>query len=453
MDNAFRILHVSDIHFGHCRYSDSARTGTTPNPADQAFDLFVELKRVLLSKSFPPVFDAVMLSGDFTWRGEQGGFEAAEWFSKCLYLHRFCTPGRLFVLPGNHDVVLLHDDDTTPRDLPRYRLEDDYRRFAGRIEGHPAVGHFGYVARFPRVLLVALNSTRLVNRLKKNFGYVGYDQIYALMERAWQHEESTLGGSLRIAALHHHLLPVDDVPIPSARFDLPERDLTITFDAQRTLKALREYHVAVVVHGHMHEPFFHPSEESNPLAQAGRNSRVYVSGAGTVCFTPCNVHQFQVIELQRGKLTIHQFYAEGEADPRDRPWQHLPFERALGPVNEYEPPPQEIGNRRRSEAMQAHSAFEQHESGWDLGAALARDLSADDRLWRRVWKAWHLLYPHSEGPQARAFYKAEMDEMRAGPKQAVSQFRERLGTPEALFAHEYILERMRTRFSRSIRPQ
>lgn len=110
--SSFRILHISDIHFGHCRYTAAkAPGGVSPNPVDQAFRLFEELERALLSRRMSTVFNAVVLSGDFTWRGEREGFEAAVWFCKTLFLRRFCTPGSLLAVPGNHDIVLVEEGD------------------------------------------------------------------------------------------------------------------------------------------------------------------------------------------------------------------------------------------------------------------------------------------------------------------------------------------------------
>ncbi|HEX3880492.1 MAG TPA: hypothetical protein VHW24_26100 [Bryobacteraceae bacterium] len=308
----------------------------------------------------------------------------------------------------------------------------------------------GYVVLFPKVMVAGFNSTRLVNPEKRNFGYVGYDQIHAMLESAWKTESASMGGRLRIAALHHHLLPVSDVPIPTARFDQPERDLTITFDAPRTLKALREYNFAVVMHGHMHEPFFQPSEESNALLrQPGNNSRMYVSGAGTICFTPCEVHQFQVLEVRRGKLTVHQLHTDGQSTERSRPWRYHRLDEKLAPVKEYEPPSEAVQKLRRSEARQAETSFGQHESAWDLMAALRKQASAGDRLWRLVWKSWPLLYPGADAIAPRRLFVTVTEEFRKDPERAIAQFRARLGTPEAVFAHEYILEKMIELYRRS----
>jgi tetratricopeptide (TPR) repeat protein/predicted MPP superfamily phosphohydrolase len=91
--NGFTILHISDAHF---------KCTDDPDSDDKFLTLYSLLSRLVEEKMAPA---AVVFSGDVTWSGKKNEYMiAARFFDNVLKAVGIKDIGRLFVIPGNHDV-------------------------------------------------------------------------------------------------------------------------------------------------------------------------------------------------------------------------------------------------------------------------------------------------------------------------------------------------------------
>lgn len=383
---SFRILHLSDVHFGRENHY-----GRKHDPQQQAIDLLEDLHACLLSYSIAPRFDAVVLSGDFTWGGDDQGFEVAERFIYFFKKQKMCLPDRMYVVPGNHDIAWNSQSGELRYD--RYQIRRRYIDFATRVmEDSPEDNEWmAILAVFDisRVTLIGLNSSRIESTQARGIGYVGFDQVYSLTEAGWQKNgRDAFGGDLRIAFLHHHLYPAWDADFANIQERKP---VSMTLDTVNVIKTLREYDYRLVLHGHNHKPQYHECVEDNPALRGnGTDRKLIISGAGSICVAAqhCqNLHQFQVIDLDRRRIRFHNLQTEcGDSLPR--PWKYASHETELGPVNDYQEANDATQRNRASDAEHARRHFEAYESWYDLVALRAADQRVTDRIRKQVLRAW-----------------------------------------------------------------
>lgn len=99
-----RILHLSDLHF----------TAATPSTARLRW-LIEDLVR---GDDVPRgAFDYLVVSGDFTDRGNEAGYGPAVEFINGLLAHLGLKPDRCILVPGNHDVAEPDDAYVRTRDV------------------------------------------------------------------------------------------------------------------------------------------------------------------------------------------------------------------------------------------------------------------------------------------------------------------------------------------------
>jgi 3',5'-cyclic AMP phosphodiesterase CpdA len=191
----YRIIHLSDIHFGRLR----------PTLAERLTQIVQALRP-----------DAVVITGDITQRARSEQFRAASAFLAAL-------PKPLILTPGNHDV-------------PLYRV---HKRFFAPLRGYTkhvlplSAGSSSHES----ALIVPIDSTR-------RFTIDGGRVSPAELARAKAAFASAPAGALKIASLHHPVVVPHDV---SAKKRLQ--------NAQETLHAFAEMGVDVVLSGHTHRPF------------------------------------------------------------------------------------------------------------------------------------------------------------------------------------------------------
>lgn len=238
------IVHLTDIHVGpEYAFAPPLADG------DMQDELLSEAVREDLCKvgvADTDVFGLVV-SGDLTWSGEPHQFsnarEVVERLANYLALH----PSQVMLVPGNHDVEWLEDDaiDTN--------AELNYRQFCRAYYQADASDELMRIAniRIPSGLcrIVGLNSCRLESRENAGLGFVGRQQLRRLYSffKGRKKKES----ERRIAALHHHLLPVNYVE------DFPTRDkhTSLLLDAEGVIRALISLDFDLVLHGHQHQPY------------------------------------------------------------------------------------------------------------------------------------------------------------------------------------------------------
>jgi calcineurin-like phosphoesterase family protein len=266
----FRLLHISDIHFGpHIRCGADLTSG--------ALELAAEIASDLETFGLLPV-NAAVASGDFTHDAGREQFEAARLFLEKLSA-RIKLPLSSFVfVPGNHDMAWF------PR---RLTAKAEYESFFRKLRPGLAVPPCNadiviFQHQTPPVVIVGLNSARFEDPHTAGLGYVGEGQILELLLAI---REAGVDNSWRkIAVLHHHLLPVLNIDVIELLKPKEKRKVTMVVDAAGVLNFLLADGFDLVLHGHMHNAFCAVERREAlpkhfPAVSAGE---IVIHGAGTL---------------------------------------------------------------------------------------------------------------------------------------------------------------------------
>src|SRR5262249_48072374 len=146
--------------------------------------------------------------------------------------------------PGNHDIAL---KKFRPQD---YSHETPFhlftKEFYGRTMLYPQLRRFtlpsGRALEF-----LGVNSVRLRHESEKQFGYVQWPLYEDVLRESPRDPDA-----LRIAALHHHLVPA--LREESIDPGYPDAAVSVTLDAGAVIEGLQTYDFSLVLHGHQHVP-------------------------------------------------------------------------------------------------------------------------------------------------------------------------------------------------------
>ncbi len=207
--------------------------------------------------------DAVLITGDLTDDGD--GYELVE-----SAFERWRERGRLFAIPGNHDLYLF---PLAGSGRPRPTAETKraaWRAFAARLGlTLDASGAWYHTIPEADAVIVGLDScSRPQRRFFRHNGSIGQHQLDFLRNVAagseWKRARH------RIVALHHHVVPL---PHGVGRRAPTEFGMRLD-DAKPVAAVLDELGVTLVMHGHRHV-----SEQRQP---AGSNFRILASPSLTL---------------------------------------------------------------------------------------------------------------------------------------------------------------------------
>ena len=222
--------------------------------------------------------DAVVITGDITDDGD--GYELVE-----AAFQRYKDQGRLFAIPGNHDLYLF---PLAGSGRPRPTSESKraaWRAFAERIGIHlePCGAWFNVLAE-GEVAFVGLDSCiRPQRRFFRHNGGIGPEQLEYL--RAVAETPEWKGARHRLVALHHHV-----VPLPHGIGRRAPSEIGMRLDDARTVaEVFNDIEATLVMHGHRHI-----SEERQP---AGCNFRLLASPSLTLGCRSGDAPSFWRVEL------------------------------------------------------------------------------------------------------------------------------------------------------------
>ena len=291
----FHILHIADPHFSRCHYDDPDPVATAKNCADdlrRQIDAY-RTQEALQNRLWKGKFDAIVVSGDFTFRCKENGFRAAKAFIEIIA--EWAKPLGLVLIPGNHDIDLGEPAPFGGVRLPNRKAdaEKSYRAFLSSLPptiiGSNAlsssrlstVRRIGRAGR-PGLVILALNSCRVERSDAQGWGYVGADQIREIADELVRGPVKVEKGDLVMAVLHHHPLPLWDVCREILSRTPDQRKLSFLMDAATTLNALFNLGVGLIVHGHTHITSLKSVEGYGVDPVAGR--QVLILGAGSLGF-------------------------------------------------------------------------------------------------------------------------------------------------------------------------
>jgi predicted phosphodiesterase len=243
------LLHLSDVHFGSYHgYQQHARRSGDSLSESRLVDRILEA--VDLSGANVGV---VVLSGDLVSKGNTEDFFLAEDFLDELLRALGLTKKHLVVVPGNHDFKTLQAIDVMP--TMDYSHERPFRTFLRsylnwRETDLERLQHFK-LSNNEHVVFGALNSARLRGVETKEYGYVGRHRYAEMFDYMNQSLERSGESARRIAVLHHHVLPVQELEVP--RDGIP---ISLTVDAAELFGELQQRGFDAIMHGHQHRPFY-----------------------------------------------------------------------------------------------------------------------------------------------------------------------------------------------------
>lgn len=253
------ILHLSDLHLGEANAWER-RTDDKVGLVDKEENARISvlgtslqaLKRHLDEAG--EHLDAVVMSGDATSLYDEEGFAR---FAELMEEVKLVAADRVIAVPGNHDVDWTKDPDSDSK----YELFLKYTRAkgmrtplcgAGDFPDDPGATDARPIIELNDSLIVAVNSanwcgTQLAaaggGTETHDIARVGEKQLDRLTDMV---RDLDSAGKVRIAVLHHHLLPVTE--------DEEIKKFESFTNLARLRGWLREHRFHVVLHGHKHQP-------------------------------------------------------------------------------------------------------------------------------------------------------------------------------------------------------
>jgi UDP-2,3-diacylglucosamine pyrophosphatase LpxH len=239
--------------------------------------------------------------------------DAAVIFVEEVQQRRWWRARDILILPGNHDVVFgdpPQDMESISRvviPLPKAERErlyrETYRRIrlatgvarTTRLEEIQSADSMGVLKadKSTRIAILGLDSTRVEGWSNPGLGFVGYDQLWAMAECLFKDYEQSDTPWRRIAFMHHHVLPMDEVSVQAAIALQWNRHFTLDYAAADLLQGAQDYKIDFLIHGHFHRPKVRAADNST-----ARPGRVLSAGSPSVRDGDCDsLHQFFLHEL------------------------------------------------------------------------------------------------------------------------------------------------------------
>jgi predicted phosphodiesterase len=248
-------LHLSDLHFGlghGFRNQLATEKGNRLGRESLLEALLRDLKALKITES---QIALVLVTGDLTWQGDAHEFANALNFLKALCNELGLHTTQVVVVPGNHDIEW-RDDKGDIDENANY----NYYQFSKNFyvaEPKPEemflrIHRFDILGR--PVCIIGLNSCRIENKENAGLGYVGREQLETALR--FLHDLYPPKGhrpqnELRIALVHHHLMPVNFIE----DIEWKDKRVSIMLDAEGVLRSLMFAGVRMILHGHQHQPF------------------------------------------------------------------------------------------------------------------------------------------------------------------------------------------------------
>ena len=245
-------IHVSDLHYGdeHAfRNQLTTETGALVGKQRLVDAILSDLENVNDGIRMEDV-SLLLVTGDLTWRADPHEFanasSALRELSRALSLHL----SQIVVVPGNHDIEWRSGKDKKTIDK---NAELNFTNFSRDLYNAPPDSLLARVHRLRianrLVTIIGLNSCRIESEENAGLGFVGTKEFAKVGQflKSVDREDN----ELRIALIHHHLIPVNYIE----EIDWELRRVSILLDAESAIRNLMDFGVRLVLHGHQHQPF------------------------------------------------------------------------------------------------------------------------------------------------------------------------------------------------------
>ena len=270
-----RILHISDLHFGH--HNEALVTNVK--------------NRIQGLKA-----DVILATGDFAHHPQENLLKSAlahleELAQSCSAPSNGANQPRLIAVPGNHDCGVFGT-------FPVAGALGTYKKVFGKV----ATDFF-----FPRekVWIYGFNSARFgrpgiaSNGAIDSNDIVRFQQAYDALR---QQHGARFEFSYKIVALHHHPLPL--------RYSQKRARWLALMNAGEFLEEMLKHDIDLIVHGHEH---IHAKADFGKRVEATDKGLVVVSVGTAYDRDPGDDHnRFNIIDIHpEGRVTVDAFEATG----------------------------------------------------------------------------------------------------------------------------------------------
>ena len=345
------ILHLTDLHYATGTRRSQHRWRLENEPGDSGKQSLADAVSTALSKAERSV-GAVVVTGDLTFVGAEDEFKAAEAGLRKLTDGLLgLTLDHVVIVPGNHDIQWsseLEYHDSAEVNLAPEEAKAEYRAFFERLYRQPAATSLA-VAR--RLLMPGGNLVDIaaVNSSSLEQGQSFLAGMGRVQEAAFDEASSALGWSkngtsLRVLALHHHLVNTEDLE----RVEEYSSGFGIAIDATRTVRRAAQHGVHLALHGHKHRSFvwrvgaYDSVEDASERWELGHLNIVGGGSAGSTSTDgPNNFFNLFRTSPEGVELEIYRSKNEGAFD-RISTW-FAPFEHGIGGQNSLGPWTHTIG--------------------------------------------------------------------------------------------------------------
>lgn len=290
----FTVIHLSDIHFGF-----KTNRATQEKKAMHRFKhgiynksfaeyLVPEIERLRSENPNSPII--LVTSGDIAYEATKEEYREAQSFIEEVREKTGLSAEHLIFVPGNHDVnwALAKHEQEQRFDEYLYFLNDVYGEellyklypylkwnFKGNAERpNPADILAVHKLEDLNLLILGFNSCVFENE-QHHYGLVGEKQLIRAKEMLNGLDPQTL----RIAVLHHHVIPVENrIEI---RDDEVAFDVSIVRDFALVEDHLHRLGIDVVLHGHKHMPALRELRLHSSSTRNLPSKSIVICGAGS----------------------------------------------------------------------------------------------------------------------------------------------------------------------------
>jgi len=332
------IIHLSDVHFGRKPSGGTEgemhrfRTkGALHNNTPLADHILKECERERTANHRI----IVVISGDIAYQATKDEYDQAFEFVERLRQGLDLPRHHVILVPGNHDVnwrLSAHDSST------RF---DDFLKFARKVFGGTELlkGLYPYltwdfdveskrpepkeilsvhVLKEHGIVFIGFNSC-VVEDHNLHFGAIGAAQLNLAADALQKVDPSWL----RIAVMHHHVLPLDSM-LPR-QGDGTSMDGTIVHDYGIVEHRLHQLGFDMLLHGHKHEPGVRISKLVSAYDDTNwsQSKSIIVCGAGSAGVEESELPQswgnhFAIYRIPEGRRRRGSPFVEIE-------WRELPY--------------------------------------------------------------------------------------------------------------------------------
>lgn len=308
------ILHITDPHFAIGKHRSQHVWRLESEPARGKASLAEAIKDALNQSKV----GLVIVTGDLTFTGEAGEFDEARKSLRLLLGLLDLDLDRLVVVPGNHDIRWTTEESYEENASVREAPDDarrNYEKFYFDLYRHESNLTLSVGRRFQLPCGVALEVCALnSSSLEQGANFLA--GMGRIEESAFRKVANELGWSqpsmsLRLLALHHHLVLTENIE-PASGYS---HGFGIAVDAPQILRTAARYGVQLALHGHKHRAFIWRSgvyELPEHTQTEWRLGNVSIVGGGSAGSndTEAGKNFFNLLEVNNNGVEVKMYRAE-----------------------------------------------------------------------------------------------------------------------------------------------